>query len=201
MMYTIKTQSSWCPISGFVKLWLADFQLYLTTLNIYHSINKVVTAFPVSQTGVSIIRKCNERETRESCYRHWTGLQSFRQKQNTLLKKRLLQNRLKTLKENLKQSAAELGLSYSFFSQYDNNPKSIDEDFPTEDQSESYWLTCTKYWLQLHWKSVAWSEDKAPSQKAIKPEIAELFVKGDWAVRSLLKATANTCRIKGYKND
>lgn len=59
-------------------------------------------------------------------------------KQNTLLKKRLLQDRLTILKENLKQSVAELGLSCSFFSQYDNNPKRIDEDFPTEDQSESY---------------------------------------------------------------
>lgn len=138
-----------------------------------------------------------------SWYRHWTGLdyKASDKKQNTLLKKRLLQDRLTILKENLKQSVAELGLSCSFFSQYDNNPKRIDEDFPTEDQSESYWLTCTKSWLQLHWKSVAWTEDKAPSQKAIKSEIAELFVKGDWAVRSLLKATANTCKINGYKND
>lgn len=70
---------------------------------------------------------------------------------------------VKILKENLKQSGAELGLGLLLCLPTEQWPKiyiTLSEG-PPEDQSESYWLACTKPWL----KFVEWTEDQGPCQQ------------------------------------
>jgi len=41
------------------------------------------------------------------------------------------------------------------------------EERPPEDQSECYWLSCTKSWLESYRKCVWWTKDHGPCQKTI----------------------------------
>lgn len=71
---------------------------------------------------------------------------------------------VKVLKEIFKESAAKLGLGHWFVLQHDDDPKCVapGEELALEDQSERYWLACSKPWYE---SGLGRTEDQGPFQK------------------------------------